>query len=459
MRSKRYLTRRRGKLLLQLVAGVLLCAILILLRAAVPAAVDAPEHALLPAPTGLTTSTKVRPLSYSPRLAWDSDNLAIRYELEFFKEKPEGLSDIEAFDKAFYRTNLVFQNSFNPDLRPWERELSGKQPIYWRVRAIDFLGLAYTPFSELTPLYLDAELPPMEAPYPDGEGEDGHLLYPVYSWTPLAGAARYTVAIYDEDPEHIPDATPIEELRTETAEIYDPQPHYGDSPFYWRVRGYDGAGEPVGKWSAVRSFRNAPSDNWQVAVFGDSISHGGGHLSYGPAVLAFSYLTYLDFPAINLSQSGDTIGMSVARFDRDVLPFHPRYLLIMTGSNSLRAGEDVEAVIDGLETIRQKCLANGIRPILLTLPPMNPGNIALVFQEETVDDWAARVALVNDYIRLHVHIDVAEAIPTERGLLPTEYALDGLHPDANGKECMGRYISSHWEEARRQADALLPDNP
>lgn len=457
MKSKRQLGRRGAKLLLQLVAGLFLCSILILLRAAVPAEVDAPAHALLPAPTGLTTSTRYRPLSYSPRLAWDSDNLAIRYELEFFKEKPTALTDIEAAREAFYRTELVFQNSWNPDLRPYEEAFRGKNPIYWRVRAIDFLGVPYTPFSELMPLYLDESVPLMDAPYPDGEGEEGHLLYPVYSWTPLSGASRYTVAIYTESPVLYPEAVPIEELQTEQAEIYDPSPHYGENTFYWRVRGFDEKGEPVGKWSAVRSFRNAPSDNWQVAVFGDSISHGGGHLSYGPSVPAFSYLTYLDFPALNLSQSGDTIGMSVARFDRDVLPFHPRYLLIMTGSNSLRAGEDVDAVIDGLETIRQKCLVNGIRPILLTLPPMNPGNIALVFQEKTVDDWAARVALVNDYIRSHVHIDVAKAIPTDQGLLPTEYALDGLHPDANGKECMGRYISDHWEKARQAADAELAE--
>ena len=54
-------------------------------------------------------------------------------------------------------------------------------------------------------------------------------------------------------------------------------------------------------------------------MLGDSISHGGGHFSYSPAVFSFSWLHYLDFPAINLSQSGDTSGMTAERFDRDVL--------------------------------------------------------------------------------------------------------------------------------------------
>ena len=213
----------------------------------------------------------------------------------------------------------------------------------------------------------------------------------------------------------------------------------------------------MGQWSRVRSFRTDPADDWQVAVLGDSISHGGGHFSYSPAVFSFSWLHYLDFPAINLSQSGDTSGMTVERFDRDVLPFHPRYLIIMTGSNSLRAGEDTDAVIADLETMRQRCLENGICPILVTLPAINPENIDHVFEEPTADDWQERFDAVNAYIRTHVYIDMAAAIPTQDGLLPTQYALDGLHPDANGKALMGAYVNSVWPEVRAAADQEMQE--
>ena len=57
-----------------------------------------------------------------------------------------------------------------------------------------------------------------------------------------------------------------------------------------------------------------------IRITSDSISHGGGHFSYSPAVFSFSWLHYLDFPAINLSQSGDTSGMTAERFDRDEIP-------------------------------------------------------------------------------------------------------------------------------------------
>ena len=107
------------------------------------------------------------------------------------------------------------------------------------------------------------------------------------------------------------------------AEIYDSAGPFRAqlTPFlHQRVRAFDGEGQSLGEWSQVRSFRTDPADGWQVAVLGDSISHGGGHFSYSPAVFSFSWLHYLDFPAINLSQSGDTSGMTAERFDRDVLP-------------------------------------------------------------------------------------------------------------------------------------------
>ena len=382
---------------------------------------EASSQLLTPPPAGLSATTAETPLSYAPILTWNTDDEAVMYEIEFFTERPAHLSPAKNSEAAFN-------------------------------------GTPYTPYSDLVPLYTSPDIPPMTAPvltasYGGRRGET--LLYPVYTWIGQANAASYEVAIYEVNPEEDSAAEPIETLRSDMAEIYDPQAHYGSTPFYWRVRAFDGEGQPLGEWSQVRSFRTDPADGGQVAVLGDSISHGGGHFSYSPAVFSFSWLHYLDFPAINLSQSGDTSGMTAERFDRDVLPFHPAYLIIMTGSNSLRAGEDTDAVIADLESMRQRCLENGIRPIFATLPAINPDNIDHVFQEPTADDWQERFDAVNAYIRTHAYIDMATAIPTQDGLLPTQYALDGLHPDANGKALMGAYVNSVWPEVKAAADQEL----
>ena len=419
---------------------------------------EASSRLLTPPPAGLSTTTAATPVSFSPILTWDSDEEAVSYEMEIFDHCPEHLSEAKESPEAIFRTRAIYQNRYNPPLQEIAGELLGSEPLYWRVRAIDFNGTPYTPFSGLAALYTSPDLPPMQAPVLTSEfgGRRGEtLLYPVYAWVGQSNAASYEVVIYNENPEEHPEAEPIELLSSTMAEIYDPEPHYGDTPFYWRVHAFDAEGAPLGEWSAVRSFRTAPSDDWQVAVLGDSISHGGGHFSYSPADFHFSWLHYLDFDTINLSESGDTSGMTRARFERDVLPFHPQYLLIMTGSNSLRAGEDTDAVISDLEAMRQMCLAHGIRPILLTLPPIHPDNIQHVFAEPTADDWQDRFDTVNDYIRTQVHIDMALAIEAPDGVLPTEYALDGLHPDANGKALMGAYVNSVWAVVRAQADAEL----
>ena len=202
----------------------------------------------------------------------------------------------------------------------------------------------------------------------------------------------------------------------------------------------DKEGKPVGQWSLPQKFTTRPSRKVKVGIYGDSISHGGGHLSFSPVDYAYSYSHYLDFPTVNLSESGDTSAMMVERFDRDVRSFHLKYLLIMGGTNSLRAGVSAEEVIRDLEEIGQKAEALGIHPIYLTLPPLNPANIQKAFDESTADNWRQSFAQVNAYIRSRDHIDVAAPFETGEDL-PTELALDGIHGDWNMKQEMAQVIN------------------
>ncbi len=98
-------------------------------------------------------------------------------------------------------------------------------------------------------------------------------------------------------------------------------------------------------------------------------------------------------------------------------------------------------------------LANGIRPIFLTLPPINPRNIAHVFDEPTTPDWQMRFDRVNSYIRDQACVDAASAFVCPDGVLPTELALDGLHPDVDGKRLIGEQVNKEWEKAKRDAEA------
>ena len=415
-----------------------------------------------PAPEILTRTSAQDPVSYSPILSWTKESDAVAYQLEFFPTAVAGLDPQAEDARAIFRTSEVYENEVNLPLDEIRAGLSEGQPLWWRVRALDADGAGISPFSLPAPLYASAALPRMRVPVPrplPDRGRGSAMLFPVYSWVKPYGAERFELALYTEDPERQPAAAPIAAWVAPCAEQYDDAPRVGDATYYWRVRVLDEAGRP-GAWSEVSSFR-MEARHWEVAVLGDSISHGGGHISHSPDELEYSWLAYLDFPAVNLSQSGDLTALMAERFERDVLPFSPDYLMIFCGTNDLRAGEvAVEEAVANVERVKEKCLAYGIRPIFLTLPPIRPANIERVFGEEIADEWQARFAAFNAYLREQPHIDTAAAFApyAANGELPDWLGLDGLHEDIAGKQLIAARVNANWEAAKQAADEFLETN-
>ena len=410
-------------------------------------------------PTGLTRSSQEAPLSISPLLTWEADLSAVAYEMELFRVRPENSKADAPDERAIFRTSEIYTNALHLPCAEFLSLRAPDAPLWWRVRSLDLDQRPISPFSEAAPLYLDPKRPSMDTPViysPYNQGHGSVLLYPVYAWVRPHGAARFEIALYDEDPTRHPAARPIDRLFSESAECYDTKPRYGARPFYWRVRTVDETGAPLSGWSSPGVFRTAPDDGWDVAVFGDSISHGGGRISYGPENLEYSWLRYLTFPALNLSQSGDLSKDMLDRFEADVLPFHPRYLLIMGGTNDLRSEDcTVETAVENMEAIKEKCRRFGIKPIFLTLPPVNPKSIAHAFGETTDPHWVEKFAAFNDYLRSQPHIDVAAtfAAYADGDELPEWLALDGLHQDILGKQLIAARVNVQWEEAKEAADA------
>ena len=376
-------------------------------------------------------------------LTWPQNLNAVRSEVEIFKKIPKDLRADTPIATAIYRNTQVYTNSLMLDMR----QLPAEKPLFYRVRAYDLDGHPIGPYSQ--PADVESALFKTErnAPIPHdpyGKGNGSVLLYPVYAYTGNPNAARYEIEVTSKYPENLHGFSPsvhrIYAAKTELTDLYDDAPRTGT--YYWRVRGMDSAGKPVGEWSLPQEIKN-PVKHWKVAVYGDSISHGGGHLSFGPADLAYSYESYLDFPSINLSQSGDTSEAMVMRFEKDVLPFSPEYLLILGGTNSLRAGVPAADVISDLKEIQRKCREHGITPILMTLPPINPENIQKAFHEPTYEGWKASFAEVNAFIRGEVHIDTAAPFE-EMEELPTWLALDGIHGDWNMKRMMAEVINREF---------------
>jgi lysophospholipase L1-like esterase len=404
------------------------------------------EEALLAGPVPTVHFTQQHPASLQPIVTWTKVPGAVSFELQMFRPAGSGERLGEPFVQIF-TTRYIYIHGY---ALPIPDTYTGNI-VYWRVRGLNLEGQPISEFSALEPVYIDRTLAAVVKPIPTSvfnEGNGTVLLYPVYMWIPIQGADRYEVEILDDEPENPNDTAPsshrIDSAEDKGFDHYDDYPRISEKPFYWRVRGLDAEGNAVGVYSDARSFRVNPDENYTVATFGDSITHGGGSISYSPTDWEYSYQYYLNFPSINLGLSGDTSATTAERFDKDVVPFHPKYLIILMGTNSLRAGISADDVIADMKTVRQKCRDNGIRPVFLTLPPINPANIKRAFDEPTDPDWQKSFAAVNDFVRTQVYIDVAAGMADENGLLKTKLALDGIHPDVAGKKMMAAAINARW---------------
>lgn len=406
------------------------------------------------APISIFHYTENNKASQMPFLVWHTVPTAVCYEVELLSAAPkqEGGTKLASRKEGHLEsTRQVFTNGWQADLRPYAQ----KGVVYWRVRA---LGLHHEPiggFSKAEPIHIDTSLPLPHAPIINDFDQMPHFqqpVYPVYQWIPLHGVTHFEVELLTQPPE-VPNGTQPDPKRywskivNSANTCYDeyPRPYAGE--YYWRVRGLDKKNNPVGTWSDAAEFIMPEyKGRIKAAVLGDSITHGGGAISYSPAALEYSYTTYLDFPCLNLGRSGDTSHTTMERFETDVLPFHPENLLILTGSNSLRDSTfSAQGIINDLNSIKAKCESNDIRPIFLTLMPINPKNIRYAFHTDTDPSWKLKMNLINGWIRQQsYYIDLEpyfyDAAHKE---MDTGFSIDGLHPDIRGKMLMGEIINAN----------------
>ena len=212
-------------------------------------------------------------------LTWAENPESVRYEVEIFRGIPYNLDRNEPLADHVYDNQRIYTNKVIIDL---SKIPAGDGVLYWRVRPIDADWTGLAPFSApmevrstMKRLGRDAPLPNVYRP------ENGSsLLYPVYSYAGIPGAAKYEVEVTDSYPETLsgtaPSAHRVFSRVTSLSNVYDSDPRIGT--YYWRVRGMDETGAPVGEWSLPERVRNDVESRYNVGIFGDSITQGGGHL-------------------------------------------------------------------------------------------------------------------------------------------------------------------------------------
>ncbi len=278
------------------------------------------------------------------------------------------------------------------------------------------------------------------APNPSTEFEamDFAPVYPTYSWEPLANTKFYLVQILNSEGKVIRELLNTESLNRVT----DWQPFNEVGNFYWRVCVVDKDKKQLSEWSEEKLISvKAPVT---FAALGDSITHGGAN--FIPASqISCQWETFCQYKIKNIGRSGDTTAQMIERFERDVLPFQPKLLLIMGGVNDIRGGATAEQVIRNYEILRQKCTANNIIPVFCTITPMNESKMqsrSIPFKKS----WKVERQKINEWILKNDGVEVTEMLEDANDELRADFTPDGLHPDLRGKMFIGRTIEKFLAE-------------
>ena len=267
-------------------------------------------------------------------------------------------------------------------------------------------------------------------------------LYLVYSWIPSMNADHYEIRLF-KDGQVIREFTPEFDSDDEiTFDFYDYEPVIEEGDYYWQVRACAVDNSPISDWSEINPGNSfTVSKPAQFCALGDSITHGGA-VTVPPSQTFCNWQTYCTFPVKNLGHSGDTTEQILDRFDDDVLPFKPEFLFIMAGVNDFRLGVVAKYSIKNLEEIRDKCIENGITPVFITPTPINPARIFKTkFVEVPPNDWRYQRNEICEWMRSQQYfIDISEEMTDDEGNLKAYLTTDGLHPDSEGKQIIGKAV-------------------
>lgn len=377
------------------------------------------------------------------RLTWPATSRAVQYQVVLLRDGRD------AKDNIALVANKVYTNGVEIDLTSFGEE---KKDFYWKVCPLNFEGRPLEHFSEPKPIAETGEFDTV-SPLPTTEFDKMAFvpLYPVFSWIPMLGAEHHEVQVFRS---RAGKDILIHTLQCGKYTVYEDGGYTYPGDYCWRVRSVDENGTSLSEWSKKIPFRVEPKAT--VAALGDSITHGGGAFSVPPGYILYNWETYSSVPVKNLGLSGDTTEQMLLRFEREVLPFQPKILVIMGGVNDFRGETKGWETVQNLKAIRDKCESHGIIPVLVTATPINPEVIALRGMGEMPrPDWVDRQRYVNRWIMSQKYaVDIASMLADGNGYFKVGYTTDGIHPDYEAKkyigETIGAYLLEHFPEILRE---------
>ena len=138
--------------------------------------------------------------------------------------------------------------------------------------------------------------------------------------------------------------------------------------------------------------------------------------------------------------SGQVTNQMLLRFRQDVIDLHPKYVVILAGTNDIAENSgkiDMDKTFANIVSMCDLAKANGIKPIICSVIPA-----ASFYWRPSVTDAAEKIAQFNTMLEEYAqankikYVDYHSAMKDESGGLPRNLANDGVHPTREGYDIM-----------------------
>ncbi len=180
-------------------------------------------------------------------------------------------------------------------------------------------------------------------------------------------------------------------------------------------------------------FNRYQADNERIIASGDypEVVFMGNSITEIWAIYHPEFFTSHNF--CDRGIGGQTSSQMLVRFTADVIDLHPKAVVIMAGTNDVAHNDywgSPEQVVDNIIAMCQLAQANGIIPIISSIPPCSefPWRKEIVTPGQTILDINKRLKAYAEANGL-VYIDYHAALADDNLGLPKSLSDDGCHPN------------------------------
>lgn len=207
----------------------------------------------------------------------------------------------------------------------------------------------------------------------------------------------------------------------------------------------------VHRYAAANQSLQAPTAS-RVVFYGDSITDGWRLNEYYPGK---------DY--VNRGISGQVTSEMLGRMKEDVIDLRPKAMILLAGTNDLSRGTDPSTIENNLVMITELARAHNIKVMLCSITPVsdyhkgdNPR------YEMTRTRPPERIRQVNQWIQNYcrvgncTYVDYYSAMVDTAGMMQSDLADDGLHPNAKGYRIMAPIAQRAIDDVIRQSAPAAP---